>query len=208
MKSNCSGAPARPSAGRLALLPQMLLLTGQRRDEIGGMSRREISLETATWSLAGERVKNDQAHIVALSEAAIRILESLPRIEGERDLIFTTNGASPVSGFSRAKRRIDAIMLELARADDPAAKEIPQWQFHDLRRTAVSGMASLKVAPHIVDAAINHKSGAIKGVAAVYNRYTYADERRAALESWGRHVERLVTGEPESNVVALRPAKV
>jgi integrase len=103
--------------------------------------------------------------------------------------------------------RIDAAMLAEARRLDPSASEIPRWTFHDLRRTCASGMASLGVAPHVVESTLNHASGTIKGVAAVYNRYRYETERRAALEAWGRRVEQLATGEAPSNVVTLRTAK-
>jgi integrase len=188
-------------------LAQMLLLTGQRRDEVGAATWAEINLETATWTLAGERVKNDRGHAVALSAPALRLLESLPRIDGERGFVFTTSGAAPVDGFSRAKNRIDAAMLEIARRDDPTAAEIPHWTFHDLRRTAASCMAALGVAPHVIEAVLNHASGTIRGVARVYNRFQYEAERRAALEAWGRQVELLATGETASNVVPLRTAK-
>jgi integrase len=169
-------------------LAQMLLLTGQRRDEVGAMTWSEVDLATATWRLAGERVKNSREHAIALSTPALRLLEGLPRID-----VFTTSGAGPVDGFSRAKNRIDAAVLEIARQGDPSIKEIPHWTFHDLRRTAASGMASLRVAPHVVEAVLNHASGTIKGVAAVYNRYRYDEEKRAALEAWGRRVELLAT---------------
>jgi integrase len=188
-------------------LARLLLLTGQRRDEVGAAVWSEIDLATATWSLAGERVKNDREHMIPLSAPALRLLEALPRIDGERGFVFTTSGVAPVDGFSRAKSRIDAAMLEFARRDDPAAKVPPHWQFHDLRRTAASGMAALKVQPHVIEAVLNHRSGAIKGVAATYNRYAYADEKRAALEAWGRRVELLATGEAPSNVVTLRTAR-
>jgi len=126
-----------------------------------------------------------------------------------------------VSGFSRAKRRLDKKMervrrasLNLPQEDDayrralriPAEKplpiEIPPWIIHDLRRTAATGMARLKVAPHVVDKVLNHFSGEISGVAAVYNRFAYLEERRAALEAWGRHIDSLVASRP-SNVVTL-----
>jgi integrase len=136
----------------------------------------------------------------------VYLLEGLPRISGAKGYAFTTSGEKPVDGFSRAKSRIDAAMMAAARRDDPNAKEIPHWQFHDLRRTAASGMASLRAQPHVIEAVLNHASGAIKGVAAVYNRYRYDDEKRAALEAWGRHIQRLATGEAGSNVVALRTA--
>jgi integrase len=79
----------------------------------------------------------------------------------------------------------------------PAAKplpvEIPSWILHDLRRTAATGMARLNIAPHVVDKVLNHTSGTIRGVAAVYNRFEYSNERRAALEAWGQYVTALTT---------------
>ena len=186
-------------------LAQMLLLTGQRRDEVGAMTWGEVDLALAKWTLAGERVKNAREHIVPLSPQAMRLLESLPRIGGAKGYVFTTSGEKPVDGFSRAKNRIDAAMLAEARRLDPAA-EIPHWTFHDSRRSAASGMAALKVLPHVIEATLNHSSGVIKGVAAVYNKHKYEDEKRAALEAWGRQVEWLATGETASNVVTLRTA--
>jgi integrase len=126
-------------------------------------------------------------------------------------LIFTTTGENAVSGFSRAKRRLDVEMVKARRRclrlpeDDaayrkaiglPAGKslpiEIPDWTLHDLRRTAATGMARLNFPPHVVDKLLNHVSGTIRGVAAIYNRFEYLDERRAALEAWGRYVRELV----------------
>jgi integrase len=80
---------------------------------------------------------------------------------------------------------------------------IPHWTLHDLRRTAATGMAQLNIAPHVVDKVLNHVSGTIRGVAAVYNRFEYMEERRAALEAWGRHVGNLISPVP-GKVVALR----
>ncbi len=185
-------------------LAQMLLLTGQRRDEVGSMTWSEVDLAASSWRLAGERVKNAREHVVPLSPQALRLMENLPRIVGEKGYVFTTSGGRPVDGFSRAKNRIDAAMLAEARKSDLDATEIPHWTFHDLRRTAASGMALLRVQPHIIEAVLNHASGTIKGVARVYNRHTYVDEKRSALEAWGRHVEKLATGESASNIVTLR----
>jgi hypothetical protein len=136
--------------------------------------------------------------------------------------LFTTNGRTPVSGFSRAKTRLDAEMERQARkarglpVDDEdyrktlklkRSQELPRlvsdFIVHDLRRTATTGMAGLKIAPHVVDKILNHVSGTIRGVAAVYNRFEYTDERRAALDAWGRYVDNLLTPAP-ANVVALR----
>ena len=85
-------------------------------------------------------------------------------------------------------------------ADMPLPIEIPDWRLHDLRRTAATGMARLNIAPHVVDKILNHSGGTIRGVAAVYNRFAYLDERRAALEAWGRYVGSLMSP-ATSNVI-------
>ena len=188
-------------------LAQLLLLTGQRLREVGEARWSEIDFAAKTWTIPKERAKNGIAHEVPLSEAALRILDALPRVEAGRRpaaFIFTANGRSAVSGFSRAKVAFDKAMLAALRkaAREPAKVEAPgPWTMHDLRRTAASGMAGLGIAPHVVEAVLNHKSGSIKGVAAVYNRYSYGAEKRAALEAWGRYLDGLVTGAPAGNVV-------
>jgi|SRR5215469_15435730 len=174
-----------------ASLFQLLLLTAQRRDEVGGMGWSEVDLERREWRIPRERAKNAKASVVHLSALTVEILEQLPRI-GDSDLVFTTNEKTPASGFSRAKTRLDQLM------GDPLA-----WTLHDLRRTAATGMARLGIAPHVVDRVLGHTAGTIRGVAAIYNRFEYLAERKAALETWGRFVESLVRPD-EGNVVALR----
>jgi integrase len=185
-------------------LVRLLILTAQRRDEVAGMAWPEVALADKTWTIPREKMKNHIAHEVQLSNTALAILETLPHI-GDAGLIFTTTGDTPVSGFSRAKRRLDEAMLAAKRKELGKHKgdAIPDWTLHDLRRTATTGMARLKIAPHVVDRILNHTSGTIRGVAAVYNRFAYLDERRAALEAWGRYVDNLITPVP-ANVVALR----
>jgi integrase len=188
---------------------RLLLLTAQRRDEVGNMTWLEVDLEGGLWMLPRERAKNDRAHEVQLSRLALEILAAAPRIDGSQ-FIFTTTGRRPASGFSKAKQRLDTRMAqvlteELAKGypgKDKIATGVPAWTLHDLRRTAATGMASLNVPPHVVDRILNHVSGTIRGVAAVYNRHAYLDERKAALEAWGRHVEGLVRPRP-TNVVPL-----
>ena len=95
-----------------------------------------------------------------------------------------------------------------ARGDDPNEVTAPaRWTLHDLRRTAASGMAGIGIPPHVVEAVLNHKSGTIKGVAAVYNRYNYLTEKRAALDAWARRLDTIVKGAPASNVVELATAR-
>ncbi|MFZ0601804.1 MAG: integrase arm-type DNA-binding domain-containing protein [Roseiarcus sp.] len=186
-------------------IAQLLLLTGARRDEIASGRWSEIDLEAKTWTIAKERSKNGVAHEIPLSDAAIAALKALPRISDKKDaLIFSTTGRTAVSGFSRAKDAIDKAMADARGAEI----ETPDgWTFHDLRRTAASGMAGLGIAPHVVEAVLNHKSGTIKGVAAVYNRYSYATEKRAALDAWARRLDAIVTGTAASNVVELAKAR-
>jgi integrase len=174
---------------------RLLLLTAQRRDEVGSMSWAEVDMESGLWTLPRERAKNDRAHEVQLSQLALEILEAAPRIGGSQ-FIFTTTGQRPASGFSKAKRRLDAQM----------PKGLPGWTLHDLRRTAATRMAKLNVPPHVVDRILNHVSGTIRGVAAVYNRHAYLEERGAALEAWGRYVGGLVRP-GAANVVPFAAAR-
>jgi integrase len=206
---------------------QLLLLTAQRRDEVGTMTFGELDLEHHLWVIPREKAKNDRAHEVSLSDHALAIIAELQRMRGRiaelknSPFVFTMNGRTPVSGFSRAKERLDAEMERLARMarglpeDDAACRKalklkggeelprlVPEFILHDLRRTAATGMARLNIAPHVVDKVLNHTGGAIRGVAAVYNRFEYSAERRAALEAWGRYIDNLLA--PQSNVIELR----
>ena len=117
---------------------------------------------------------------------------------------------TPVSGFGGARDRVAELMLEyhreeLARAGTSAVEtaEIEHFTIHDLRRTAATEMAELQIAPHITEKVLNHTSGKISGVAAIYNRFEYVDERRRALDAWSRHVEAMIGSPAPSNVVHL-----
>jgi hypothetical protein len=154
-----------------------------------------------------EKSKNDRAHEVQLSEPARSIIEALPPMSAT--FVFTTTGRRPASGFSKAKATLDRLMqserreeLGLAEEEHPA---IVPWILHDQRRTAATGMARLNIAPHLVDKIVNHTSGSIRGVAAIYNRHSYLAERRAALAAWGQWIDSLVSERP-ANVVVL-PAR-
>ena len=187
---------------------KLLLLTGQRRDECAGLRRSELNLAEKLWSLPAERTKNARGHDIPLSDMAIGIIEGLPDLSGEQedgDLLFSTTGRTPISGFSKIKLAIDRKIAERrAREHGDDAEPMPPWRFHDLRRTITTGLARLGVAPHVADRVLNHVTGAIGGVAAVYNRFQYLDERRVALDAWGRHVEQIVAGqEAGANVVPM-----
>jgi integrase len=148
---------------------RLLILTGQRREEIGGLRWSEFNGDAIV--LSPERTKNRRAHTVPLSSQARTILERQPR-NGE--FVFGNKGS-----WSDAKARLDANLA------------IAPWRLHDLRRSAATGMAELGVAPHVIEAVLNHVSGHKAGVAGIYNRATYSTECRVALERWADYVARL-----------------
>jgi integrase len=158
---------------------QLFLLTAQRRGEVTAMRFSDVDFERNIWTIPAHVAKNGRIHEVPLSPAVVEILSTLPRFVGS-DLVFTTTGTTPISGFGRVKERLDDLM------------GISDWRFHDLRRTAASGMARLGIAPHVVEKVLNHVSGQISGVAAVYNRHGYEAEKREALEQWAEQVVVLV----------------
>ncbi len=163
---------------------KLLLLTGQRRQEIAAMRLSELDLNRGTFTLKADRTKNSTAHIVPLSGQALDILRSIPRFLGS-DYVFTSTGRTPISGFGRFKDRLDTFV----------GLEVEDWRFHDVRRTVATNMAILKVPPHIIEAVLNHKSGIVSGVASIYNRHAYLDEKREALQTWADRVEELTARE-------------
>ena len=151
---------------------EILALTGQRREEVAGMRWDEISPDGSLWTIPATRSKNGRPHVVQLVGRTRGILGALPRTS---DLVFHTNG-NAFTQFARLKRH----------HDDRSG--VQDWVIHDLRRTAVSGMARLGVEPHVADKILNHQSGTISGVAAVYQRHDFMSERKEALKMWASHV--------------------
>jgi integrase len=169
-------------------LVKVLILTAARRDEVRAMRWSEVDLEGRIWTLPGERTKNGKLHAVPLSQAALDILVNVPRIN-DSDFVFTVTGAVAWRDCTKAKRRLDALL----------PTDMPGWVLHDLRRTAASGMARLGVGLPVIEKVLNHSSGSFAGVAGIYQRYDYAQEKREAVETWARHV--LALAEP--SVIAL-----
>lgn len=150
----------------------LLLATAQRRGEVSRMTWSQVDLVAEQWVIPAELSKNGKPHVVPLNDFALRLLAEVPRF-ADCDWVFTTTRRSPISGFSKALRYVHA------------QSETSGWRFHDLRRTAASGMARAGIAPHVVEKVLNHISGTISGIAAIYNRYGYNAERRDALDKWG-----------------------
>ena len=170
---------------------KLLLLTGQRRDEVARMQWSHLDLEEGLWTLPKQETKADRQHEVPLSPMALEIIKAVPR---NGDFVFTTTGRTPISGFSKIKVRLDGL------------SSLTAWRLHDLRRTAASSMAEIGIAPHVIEKVLNHATGQISGVAAVYNRHAYRREKSDALNAWSRALGEII-GQNQDNVVDLRGRK-
>ena len=170
---------------------KLLLVTAQRRHEVAKMYWRDVDLENCLWTIPREQTKADRVHEVPLSSLAVGLLECLPRLSG--DHVFSgTGGGRPVSGFSRAKARVVQL------------SGITGWRLHDLRRTAGTNMARLGVPVHTIGRVLNH---AQSGVTAIYDRYSYGEEKRRALEIWSHKLDSIIRQTPE-NVVDITEARI
>jgi integrase len=176
---------------------RMLMLTGQRRDEVTAMTWNEIAPDQSTWTIPASRAKNGVAHFVPLSAQAQAILRAALQIEqdaaaNKQELVFPGQ-RGPFKGFSKAKGSLDK------------ASDVKVWRLHDLRRTLATGLQSLGVRLEVTEAVLNHISGSRAGIVGVYQRHEWADEKRAALAAWGAHIEAIVEERgPTGNVTALR----
>jgi integrase len=169
-------AAARDMGYPFGFIVWVLVLTGQRRDEVGRMAWDHLDLARQVWVIPAEHAKNRKPHTVQLSAPARDLLKNLPQTG---DLVFSVDGATAFQGYSKAKAKLDEL------------SGVTDWTLHDLRRTVVSGMAALGVAPHVADKILNQQGGTISGVAAVYQRHEFMKERKQALELWGEHIQRL-----------------
>ena len=172
---------------------KLLLLTGQRANEIAGLRWAEIDFDRGVILLPGERTKNGRPHQVPMAGRVREIIEVQPKTEG-RDLVFGY-GAGPFSGWSQSKAALDAAI-----GNNIAVR----WTLHDLRRSFATRLADLGVQPHVIEAALNHVSGHRAGVAGIYNRSLYAAEKAKAFDLWADHIAAVLDGR-KSKVVPLRP---
>ena len=193
----------------------LLLLTGARRAEVAGMKWDELDLAAKVWRIPKARTKNKRDHEIPLSDAAVRIIQALPRIGDARGgFLFSTTGKTAVSGFSRAKAAIDKTILELAKEQAEAQGEdherveaAAHWTFHDLRRTVATNLQRLGVKLEVTEAVLNHVSGSRAGIVGVYQRHEYSAEKRAALDAWARRLDAIVNGAAAGNVVEIAKAR-
>lgn len=165
---------------------RLLMLTGQRRNEVAGMIRGHIDHNTGVWNIPGELTKNARAHLVPLSKTALDIITAVPvflNSDGNGSpFVFPARGnlEAHISGFSDGKEQVDAH------------SKVTGWRLHDLRRTVATGLAEMQVAPVAIEAVLNHSSGARGGVAGTYNRYAYLVEKKAALDAWAARLDGII----------------
>lgn len=186
-------------------MAKLLLLTGQRLNEVAQMTYAEVVGDV--WRLSSGRTKNGRAHDVPLSDAASAVLGDVERIRGSAGYVFTTTGQSAVQGFHKGKAHIAGAMETIAREETGQAVDIPHWGFHDLRRTAATGMARLGTPVRVTEAVLNHISGTGGGIVAVYQLHDYAGEKGEALQAWGRFVLGLIEGRADNVVHLLENAQ-
>ncbi|HEX2526176.1 MAG TPA: site-specific integrase [Geminicoccus sp.] len=203
---------ATEGGGDYYKIVRLLLLTGQRRDEVAGMRWSEISADGTTWTIPSERAKNAKKHDVPLSEQVQNLLAIVER-RGGRDYVFG-RGNGGYCGYSRSKaaldRQIAAIRAEqrLGRPLEPSERPLendalPAWVLHDLRRTVNTNMQEVED-PHIVDAVFNHTGSAKEGVHKHYNFARYKAQKQDALQRWADHVGRIVMSQRVDSVVQMQ----
>ena len=188
---------------------RLLMLTGARREEVAGARWSEIDMAAGLWTIARERAKNGLAHEVPLCPDAVLIFEGLPHIgDGRSGYVFTTTGATSVSGFSRAKAALDAAIVETLRSAAKVEGRAPSgatplapWVLHDIRRSVATNLQKLGVRLEVTEAILGHVSGSRAGVVGIYQRHDYAAEKRAALDAWARRLDTIASAASTSNVI-------
>jgi integrase len=186
--------PLLAEAGTFGALLKMLLLTAQRRDEVANMTWGEIGGD-GTWTIPAERYKTKRLNHVPLSRAALAAIEAQPKYNG-CDYVFSSRTKTPFSGFGKSKARLDnAVLLYMQKraAKGTEVEPLPNWTLHDLRRTAKTLMARAGVRPDISERVLGH---VISGVEGTYDRHSYADEKRDALEKLAAMIERILNPLP------------
>lgn len=167
---------------------KLLILTGQRREEVARLDWSELDRESKEWVLPSNRTKNGKPQHVPLSPLAIAVIDThADTIDWPRKgLLLSVTGKTPISGFSKAKKRLDERMR------DELGDRFEPWRAHDIRRTVATGLQRLGVRFEVTEAVLNHISGSRSGISGVYQRYNWAKEKRKALNAWAGHVLKIV----------------
>lgn len=187
---------------------RLLILTGQRREEVAGLQWSELDRAAALWTLPAERAKNGKLHLVPLSPMAVAQLDALGGNKWPRSgPVLSLDGKRSIGGFSKLRKELDAAIIKtMAEMTDPPA--FRPWRVHDLRRTLATGLQRLGVRFEVTESILNHVSGSKAGVAGVYQTYDWAVEKREALDAWADDIAPIIStpapARPVDNVIPLR----
>jgi integrase len=170
---------------------RLLITTGQRRSEVGGIAWTEV--KEGVWTIPVARAKNHHAHQLPLGSLALEIIRSVPQVVG-RDVLFGERAARGFSSWGAGKNALD----------DRLGDQVKPWTLHDLRRTCATKMADIGVMPHVIEEILNHRSGHKRGPAGIYNHSRYEREVTAAVAEWDRHLRALIESRTEAKVIQMR----
>jgi len=177
--------------GDFGRIIKLLLITGARRSEIGGLQWSELDLAHGIMTIPATRTKAGRELKLTLPPAALDILRSCPR-KGDRQFLFGSRGLA-YSRWGFAKMALDKRIAE-------AGHRLAPWGLHDLRRTAATRLAGLGVRPDIIELTLNH-AGPKEGLGGVYNHYPYQAEIASALAAWARALTNIIEGANGGDVV-------
>lgn len=162
---------------------RLLIVTGQRREEVSGLNWSELDREARLWTLPGNRTKNGEPNTVPLNSLALVELDQMAGSEKwpRRGRVFATSSGAGFTAYAKGKKKLDRLIEKDASPMDP-------WRLHDLRRTLATGMQRLGVRFEVTEALLNHVSGSRAGVAGIYQRHDWKPEKAAALDAWNAHL--------------------
>ena len=167
---------------------RLLMVTGQRREEVSGLAWEELDRAERMWTLPGERTKNGEPNYIPLNDLAISVLDEVAGEEKwpRRGRTFPTSTGGAFSGFAKGKLKIDGLI------EQDGGDPMPDWRLHDLRRTVATGLQRLGVRFEVTEAILNHVGASRAGVAGIYQRHDWKKEKAEALRDWSAHVEELI----------------
>lgn len=180
---------------------RLLVLTGQRREEVSAMQWQEVDEAKRFWTIPAKRSKNGVPNVVYVTDL---FADELNAIAGSSDwpkrgFVFTTTGRTPISGFSKAKLNLDSLVAK----DDTDEGVIVSWRWHDLRRTFATGLQRLGIRFEVTESCLNHVGSRKSGVAGVYQQHDWKPEKQAAWTAWATHISSILSKHNDTNVVEL-----
>lgn len=167
---------------------RLLIVTGQRREEITGLHWEELDRSEREMRLAGIRTKNGEPTTIPLNDLAVAELDGVANGDRwpKRGRVFPTSTGAAFTGHAKGKAKLDRLVAQ--DGNDP----MPPWRLHDLRRTLATGFQRLGVRFEVTEAVLNHVGGSRSGVAGIYQRHDWKPEKRDALAKWNEHLSRAI----------------